>query len=70
MLHKSSLIQHATFPLKQCRLPTGAASHLDNRLTSNHLQNLPAPPGAIWQGQVDNLSIPGELIQNNSTKSN
>lgn len=38
------------------------SSHLDNGLASDHLQDLAAPLGAVRQGQVNNLSIFGELV--------
>ena len=37
------------------------ASHLDDGLASNDLQDLPAPLGAVRQSQVNDLSISGEL---------
>lgn len=45
-----------------------SGSHLDNCLASNHLQDLSTPLGAIGQGQVDNLSVSGELVQRNSAQ--
>lgn len=40
---------------------SSSVSHLNNCLAADNLQDLATPLGAIWEGQMNNLSVPGEL---------
>lgn len=61
LIHKKMLeARRVKWTLEELRTPM-SGSYLDNRLTPNNLKDLAAPLCAIGQGQMDNLSIPGEL---------
>lgn len=39
--------------------------YLHNGFGAGHLQHLPAPLGAVWQREMDDLRVPRELQEQN-----
>lgn len=63
LIHKNILeLCKTKWTLDEVRILRGG-SYLDHRLAPNNLEDLATSLCAIGQGQVDNLSISGELNQ-------